>query len=331
VTEGANILETRSWNDNWLQVKVPLPFSLKWVNSYLLPGRDGYTLIDPGLHTPEAAVGWQTTLPRLGIAMGDIARIVLTHQHPDHYGLAGWFQERTGAPVWMSRVAHDYALRLWGPERSFSAELPSFYAKHGMPQELVQEIGPHLESFVPKVSPQPVVSYLPEAGLIEMGGMEWETIATSGHAEGHLCFYQRDRKFMLCGDQVLPDITPNVSFVPGEDGDPLRSFLDSLDLLAEYDVGLAFPGHRNPFTDFSGRISEIIGHHERRLAQIGGWLGEEKLTAYELCIRLFGNRLGGNIHNLRFAMSETLAHLVLLVREGKAVETASGQLTFYSA
>ncbi len=311
----------------WLQVKVPLPFSLRWVNSYLIREPDGYTVIDPGLHTPEAAALWERVLKERGIDWGMIRRVLLTHQHPDHYGLAGWFQQRSGAPVYMSRLAHGYAVRMWGEQRSMGAEWAALFAQHGLPGELLAQIEPHLESFVAQVSPQPQVSYLEPGGQVTLGGEAWELLHTPGHATGHLCLYQRQRRWMLCGDQVLPDITPNVSLIPGDtDSNPLRSFLTSLEYLLQYEVEQAFPGHRMPFTGFAQRIAELQRHHERRLEELEQWLVSEPQHAYALCIRMFGQRIGGNIHHLRFALSETLAHLRYLETEGRItrLETAEG-------
>ncbi|XEC96481.1 MBL fold metallo-hydrolase [Paenibacillus tarimensis] len=310
--------ESKQWPGGWIQVKVPLPFSLRWVNSYLIPGRDGVTLVDPGLHTPEASACWERVMAQYGIGMPDIRLILITHQHPDHYGLAGWFQQRTGAPVMMSRLSYAYTQRLWGNDRRFGESLVAMYAEHGMPQELLALIGPHLESFVERVSPQPEITFLELSGSIRFGDREWEIIHTPGHAEGHLCFYDRLCKTMLCGDQVLPDITPNISVVPDGDDNPLLTFLSSLKQLRKYEVEFAWPGHRDPFSGFSERIEEIIGHHERRLAAIRRWL-EEPLSAYEVFEKLFGQRVKGNVHNLRFAMSETLAHLYYLAGQGEAI------------
>lgn len=111
-------LHTVSWQEGWLQVKVPVPFSLKWVNSYLIPEEQGYTLIDPGLRTDEAIQVWDKVLQHHNLEWRNVTRIILTHQHPDHYGLAGYVQERSGAPVFISRRAHDYAIRLWGEKVS---------------------------------------------------------------------------------------------------------------------------------------------------------------------------------------------------------------------
>ncbi|RAP75629.1 MBL fold metallo-hydrolase [Paenibacillus montanisoli] len=307
------------WPGGIVQVKVPLPFSLKWVNSYLIPDENGYLLVDPGLHTADAVQAWDSALAAKSIRLGDIHTILLTHQHPDHYGLAGWFQERTDAPVYISERSYAYAQRLWGADQGadFARELTKLYAEHGMPQERLVEIGPHLTGFVEKVSPQPAVTFLEAGGSIDIGGTNWRMIDTPGHANGQLCFYEPVKKWMLCGDQVLPNITPNISVVPGEGHDQLQQFLDSLQELSGYEVELAFPGHRDPFTNFNERIGELAAHHERRLNQIEGMIQEGTHAGYTLCMRLFGERIAGNPHNLRFAMSETLAHLYHLERQGR--------------
>jgi glyoxylase-like metal-dependent hydrolase (beta-lactamase superfamily II) len=334
IEEGSRSTESAATlhEDGWIRVKVPLPFSLRYVNAYLIPGEEGYTLVDPGLRTSVAEEVWMETLRRHGIAMQDITRIILTHQHPDHYGLAGWFQVRTSAPVYMSERSHAYARRLWGEGRTFAADLTALYARHGMPKALLDTMEPHLESFVDKVEPQPSVTYIRGGDTLAFGGGEWEMIPADGHASGQLCFYQAAKRIMLCGDQVLPDITPNVSVVPGEPTDVLRQFLDSLEQLSKYDVRMAFPGHRDPFADWRGRIAELTAHHVRRLDQMADLL-VTPTTAYEVCTATFGQRIAGNAHNLRFAMSETLAHLEHLVLEGRAVlmdkEAADGIAAAY--
>lgn len=320
----AGATETTVWSYGLIQVKVPLPFSLKWVNSYLLPDVNGYTLIDPGLHTAEALEKWHSALAEHQIAFRDIHTIVLTHQHPDHYGLAGWFQQQTGAPVLISPKSYAYAVKMWGEHRTFASELVPLYREQGMPEELLAGMPPHLESFVERVSPQPQVTFIEAGGTLRMGGVEWQLIDAPGHASGQLCFYSPERRWMICGDQVLPQITPNVSVVPGDEGGELELFLGSLAALSNYEVELAFPGHRDPFTGFRARIGELHKHHERRLDMITELVKEQACTGFALCERLFGARISGNPHNLRFAMSETLAHLFHLVKRN-AVTGSRGQ------
>lgn len=324
-------VHSASWQEGWLQVKVPVPFSLKWVNSYLIPEQQGYTLIDPGLRTDEAINVWAAVLQRHGLQWKDITRIVLTHQHPDHYGLAGYVQEKSGAPVFMTRGAYAYAVNLWGEGSVFSQQLQSLYAEHGMPATLREAIAENLETFVSMVSPQPEVTYFEAGSHMMLGGLSWLLIDAPGHANGQLCFYQKERQWMICGDQVLPDISPNVSFVPGEEGNPLEAFLISLHELSQYEVKLAFPGHRDPFTDFQGRIAELQQHHEYRLDKMAAMLAEEPRTAYGMCEALFGSRLNGNAHQMRFAMSETLAHLVYLERKARIASILVDGVYQYSA
>ncbi|MBH5317217.1 MBL fold metallo-hydrolase [Paenibacillus sp. GSMTC-2017] len=318
--------------NGWIQVKIPLPFSLRWVNSYIIPEDNGFTVIDPGLRTDEAIQLWDDVLEHFKIEWGQITRIVLTHQHPDHYGLAGYIQQKSGCPVYMSQRSHHYALRLWGTKSDYPAALRELYLEHGMPSELMNAIEDNLLSFIEKVSPQPIVSYIEAGSTLVLGGVSWELIDAPGHAYGALCFYQREWGWMICGDQVLPHITPNVSVVPGEERDPLAAFLNSLEELKTYEVKFALPGHRDPFTDFQGRIAELQGHHERRLKGMVEQLSEQPRSAFQLCESLFGIRLRDNPHNLRFAMSETLAHLFYLEERGLVrVEVRDGEVVFFAS
>lgn len=321
--EDSREIETTEWEGGWLQVKVPLPFSLRWVNSYVLPEPDGYTVIDPGLRTEEAIAAWESVMERRRISFHDIRRIVLTHQHPDHYGLAGYFQQRSGAPVYMTREAFAYTQRLWGEEGASSEELSALFRKHGMPGELADAIDRDFASFYKRVTPHPEVTFIEAGERMKFGGLEWELIGAGGHALGQVLFYSREKEVILCGDQVMPRITPNVGVVPGEDDDPLSTFLDSLSELGRLRVKLAFPGHRDPFAGFAERTEELRLHHERRLADMLEQLTQPR-TGFELCELHFGERLRSNPHNLRFAMAETLAHLYYLERRGRAERALSG-------
>ncbi|AZN40246.1 MBL fold metallo-hydrolase [Paenibacillus albus] len=326
-------LVSKRWSCGVIQVKVPLPFSLKYVNSYLLQDERGFVVVDPGLHTPEALQAWQETLDEHGISIREIHTIVLTHQHPDHYGLAGWFQEQTGgAPVYISEASYAYTQRLWGSDAgaAFAADLTQLYEVHGMPQQVLEEIAPHLNSFIAKVSPQPKVTFIEAGQTIEMGGFTWQTIDVPGHAKGQLCFYAASEKLMLCGDQVLPDITPNISVVPGDGEDQLQQFLDSLEQIRSLEVELAFPGHRDPFTNYKERIEQLIAHHERRLTHMYSLIQSGANTGYTLCMQLFGERIAGNTHNLRFAMSETLAHMFHLEKHGRIERSSQDGKVYFT-
>lgn len=168
------------------------------------------------------------------------------------------------------------------------------------------------------MTPAPEVDFIREGEAVVMGGRCWLPLESAGHAPGHLSFYDPERKLMFCGDAVLPQISPNISFLPGSDPQPLQSFLTSLERFASYEVRIAFPGHRHPFEHFPERVHMLLEHHEERLARIEGLLRPRPQTGFEVCAALFGTDLG--IHQMRFAMAETLAHLVELVRRGRARE-----------
>lgn len=301
------------------QAKMPLPFPLRWVNSYIVRGADGYTIIDPGLRTPETEEAWEQAMAELRFAPSDVEKIVLTHHHPDHYGMAGWWQERSGAPVLLSPSGRQQANLLWGAGQPMTQRLLDLFRLHGMDERTLEAMREHMDGFVPHVSPQPEVTELADGETVRLGDRDYIAIATPGHAEGHLCLLHEASGEMFCGDHVLPQITPNVSYLPGIDEDPLGSYLDSLKQVARLPVAMAYPGHREPFANFGGRALEIVAHHEARLARMTELL-REPMTAYGLCRALFGERL--SIHQLRFALAETIAHVVCLIRRGDVAESA---------
>ncbi|TXK84677.1 MBL fold metallo-hydrolase [Paenibacillus sp. N3.4] len=299
--------------DQIAQVKVPLPFPLRWVNAYLIQGSNGYTVIDPGLRTADAEALWLKVLQERGIEFRHVEQIVLTHHHPDHYGMAGWFQERTGAPVLLSETGLRQVQLLWGPEQPMSALLLELFAQHGFPQAGLEEMTKHMVSFVEMVSPQPEVTLLRE-GPVRLGDRVYEAMETPGHAAGHLIFYDAEAEVVFCGDHVLPQISPNVSFLPQVEENPLGAYLASLQEISRLPVKMAYPGHREPWSSFGARADELVRHHQERLALMESQLSTP-LSAYEVCHATFGDRL--SIHQMRFALSETIAHLVLLEDEGR--------------
>lgn len=311
------------------RIRIPLPFPLRWVNSYIIRGSDGFTLIDPGLHTTEAEQVWEKSLERLGIRYEDIERIVLTHHHPDHYGLAGWMQERSGADVWLSEEGIQQVEAMWKGSFPLNEQIEQLFLRHGMDDAALDKLSVHMESFVPQVTPHPVrLNKLNRKEPFLIGNRKCRIIDTPGHAYGHACFYEETAKEMFCGDHVLPRISPNISFIPGTDDNPLQSYLTSLEEIAAYDVSFAFPGHRDPFEAFAERTAALRLHHEQRLEQMTVHL-RKPLSVYGLCRTVFGDSL--TIHQLRFAMAETLAHVIYLHRDGRIDEREEDGMLKYQS
>jgi glyoxylase-like metal-dependent hydrolase (beta-lactamase superfamily II) len=313
------------------QVRVPLPFPLRWVNAYLLQDRQGFTLIDPGLRTEEAIRSWGEALQAIGVSYTDIKQIVLTHHHPDHIGLAGTMQQLSGAPVYLSPAGMQQAQYLWGPQREATEEVAGLFVRHGMDEATEQLMLAHMESFLPQVLPLPATTPLKDGDIIVMGDRSFQAIHAPGHAYGQMMLFHEPSGDLFCGDHVLPKITPNVSLLPRYDQNPLDSFLRSLADIASLPVSRVFPGHRDPFTNLSERCNQIIQHHEERLASMLDKL-DKPATGFEMCRALFGQSL--SIHQLRFALAETLAHLVYLSERGslqEEIQIVSGkEVTCYS-
>ncbi|MEX2415701.1 MAG: MBL fold metallo-hydrolase [Paenibacillaceae bacterium] len=319
-----NLVDQRT--EHIFQVKIPLPFPLRWVNAYVVKGFEGYTVIDPGIHTTDAIASWLEALRLMNMNFSDIEQIVLTHHHPDHYGLAGWLQQESGAQVWMSEAGKRQVDYLWGAYRSGTMDLHALFMLHGMESQVGDTLLEHMEGFIELVSPQPEVNLIQDNKLFLLGDQYYQPIHTPGHAYGHLIFYQEASGVVFCGDHVLPQITPNIGLLPGIDDNPLHSFLNSLEIISGLYVTNAYPGHRDPFAGFTQRCHEIIAHHHDRLDRLVVMVDEPR-SAYELCLKFFGTKL--SIHQLRFAMVETLAHLAYLRESGRLVEMLRDNTIYY--
>lgn len=307
--------ELTTWQHGITQVKISMSYPLRWVNSYVLQSPSGVAIIDPGPRSRETEEEWSRALQGMGLTILDVSEVLLTHHHPDHYGLAGWIQSQSGCRVYMSQRAYEETLLTWGSDATLNRELSSWFKQHGLPAPLVDQIEEHLAVFWAQVLPQPEVTLLQDGIACDFGGRSWIPIETGGHAPGHISLYDQELGIMVCGDAVLPQISPNVSLIPGSDPDPLHTFLQGLHKLRQYEPRLVFPGHRNPFTTFHKRIDDLLSHHEERLVKVEKLLVGLPRSGYDICMALFGSKL--TIHQMRFAMCEALAHIQELVRRGK--------------
>ncbi|MHA0857029.1 MBL fold metallo-hydrolase [Paenibacillus sp. CMAA1364] len=313
--QAVTIPEITIWNQEIIQVRISMSYPLRWVNSYVLPCAKGIAIIDPGPRTQGSVEEWKLVLAQLGYVLQDVKQIFVTHHHPDHYGLAGWFQSEVGCPVYMSQRAYEESLLMWGNASTINEDLIHHLTQHGLSHAWTVQMEQHLLDFLPQVSPMPEVTWVEHGSYITLGKYNWFIIESGGHAPGHLSLYNKEAGFMICGDAVLPRISPNVSLIPGSDPNPLYTFITSLEQFKNYEVGQAFPGHRHPFTYFHQRIGELLQHHEERLLRIYNELLECPQSGFSLCNILFGQDI--SIHQMRFAMCEVLAHTQELIRRGK--------------
>lgn len=303
--------------DDIVQVRIPLPYKLNSVNCYLLRGAGGWTLLDTGLNTAPARAQWQAAMKALDMKPKDIEKIVLTHMHPDHFGLAGWWQRAADrpAPVFLPEREKPQAQVFY--RRANTPLYHQWMLDCGLEKATVDSIESALQSTRDLTHPHPTrQESLREGETVRLGARDCRGIHAPGHSDGQLIFYHEEERLMFCGDHVLMKITPNIGSWPHTQPDPLGRFLASLKELQALDVRLALPGHKWLITDWRGRIEELIAHHHQRLQQTLEAIEGGAHSVYDISARIFPlDRL--TAHEWRFAMAETLAHLNALRERGQ--------------
>jgi glyoxylase-like metal-dependent hydrolase (beta-lactamase superfamily II) len=312
----------------WL--RMPLPISLDHINLWLLEEPGGYALVDTGMATAAARAIWDQ-LANTVLAHRPLTRILLTHLHPDHVGLAAWLQRRFGVPVWSTRATLDQLrMLLIEPSAQTLAERMAFFAGHGV--EPIDEMAASLGSkgYREAVDGVPAEGRLiVDEEVTQIGSREWRWLETGGHAHGHLCVYAaQPRPVLIAGDQVLPTISPNIGLTPlTPDPNPLATYLQSLERLAGLDATtLVLPSHGRPYVGLAARATEIREHHERQFAKLLAACGTP-LTAFQ-CLPFLYRRQQRGFH-LFLAMGEALAHLEYLAISGQFARRIQNGVTRY--
>ncbi len=310
------------------RIAIPVPFALKWVNCYLLRDGDGWVLVDTGLNYPTGVDTWKQFFAQTDIVPRDIRTIIITHFHPDHYGAAGMLQSWTGARVLMSETDHHTAGMAWNPVMAREDIRLQYLIGHGVPRPTASAILESMAMRIDWVKPEPQIdNFLKHGDEIAMGGGRWSVLVTPGHTDGHLCFYEPDRRLLLSGDHLLPHITSNISLWPGRSPNPLLDYLQSLAAIKGMPVHLVLPSHGPVFQTFTERISAMQEHHHQRLMAAVAAVNPGGTTAFEAMGRIFGSDL--SLSDTRFAIAETLAHLEYLVMEGRLVKEVGETVLYF--
>jgi glyoxylase-like metal-dependent hydrolase (beta-lactamase superfamily II) len=306
---------------HWL--RMPLPFALDHINLWLLADGDGWTIVDCGLATPVTQELWQRIFAE-ALDGKKVTRVIVTHFHPDHIGLAGWLTERWQIALWITETEWLWA-RMMGADHddaAFGADQVPFYRRAGLDETTVQAFAARGNQYAKRVGPVPRGFHRIADGMtIEIGGRDWHVVIGRGHAPEHACLYCPALDIFIAGDQVLPKISPNISVWPNEsDGNPLARYLDSLETLRRRvpaDV-LVLPSHNLPFYGLDTRIDQLAAHHAARLAEIEIACATPHSTM-EIVPLLFRRKL--DAQQLGFAIGEALAHLHYLTAAGKLVRS----------
>lgn len=305
------------------QVRLPMG-NPAWMNSYLIPDGDGYTLVDPGFNTPAVIALWERVSAELGFRFQQIRNILVTHHHPDHYGLAGWFQQQSGAPVYVSTIAKQQIEALWGEGRPLVAFFLETYRRNGLPQPIYDELALQLHNNLQQVLPQAQLSILDEGESIAIGDTVFEVLHVPGHAAGHNAFYSREWRVIFVGDQVMPDSLPDTCYVSDAyDPSPIHSYLASLDKLAPYEVELAFPGHHQPFAHFRERLEQLKQLNSERQQKVEAQFADGQWkTAYEVYFGAFEPVPA--LMQKRFHFTETLSRVRYALARGLIEQSEQG-------
>ena len=299
------------------RITTPLPTRPGHVHSYLLPGEEGWTLVDTGIGLPDAAATWAAALDG-----AEVARVLVTHFHPDHVGAAADVAELTGAPVYQGELDYAQCELVWGNDE-WPERIAEWFLIHGVPSEITEELIGSGQSY------RPFIRYQPDPELVAEGDRldGWELVAAPGHADGQMCLLKDG--VLVSADHLLPRISPTVGLWPESRPDPLGDFLDSLERTIELAPTIALPGHGDPIADPVGRARELIEHHRERLEFTEAALTEIPRTGYEVSFDLFGAEL--KPASRRFAVAETLSHLERLVLEERAERREDVGLVAYTA
>jgi glyoxylase-like metal-dependent hydrolase (beta-lactamase superfamily II) len=317
------------------QLKLPMSDSpLRHLNCYLIEGKDGWLMLDTGWHTPDTFNTLETGLRDLGLDVADIATIVVTHIHPDHFGLAGKIKHLSPrTQLLMHRWESDLIESRYINFANLRDKIGAMLQRHGVPllnMSALQSASMPALQFVTVTFPDDV---LYGGEIINTGVYNLEVIWTPGHSPGHICLYEPQNKLLFSGDHILPSITPNVSYHVQSGDNPLGDYLYSLQKLRNLPVDKVLPAHEHIFSNLQGRIQEIVDHHNRRKGEIQQAIAKEPHNAYEISSKITWD-IGLTWEQFpdlqkRFAVMETIAHLECMRWEGIVRRTVKGNSILY--
>lgn len=306
----------------WL--RMALPFKLDHINLWLLEDGDGWTIVDTGICRDDVKEAWEKVFATV-FQGRPLKRVIVTHFHPDHMGLAGWLTEKFGVRMWAPQGEWAFARMLsLESDASFDEVNRPFYRMAGFTGERLAAMEGRGNPYPSRVSTIPnTYRRIRDGESIDINGRTWRVIVGTGHSPEHACLVCDDPRVMISGDQILPKISPNVSVWPTEpDGDPLRMFLEGLPRFKSVAADtLVLPSHNWVFTGLHERLDELAHHHDDRLDDTVAACAEPA-TAVDVLNRLFKRELDS--HQLFFAIGESLAHLHYLMGQGRITRERDG-------
>lgn len=304
---------------HWL--RMPVAFAPWHVNLWALEDEDAdgpcWTLVDAGFPDDGTRANWLAALAG-DLAGRPVRRILITHCHPDHFGLGQWLAGQTGARIWMSLGEFMTAQAWFGTvPASDNALMADFFIRHGLPAEQSEAMRNEGNRYRRVVGEVPVaIRRILPGEVLRIGDDDWTAVVGYGHSPEHLSFHRADDPVLIAGDMLLPRISPNTPTLAFEpETDAVGHYLDSIEGFRTLDADtLVLPAHGDPYRGVHARIDALQAHHAERLAQIVA-LCARPTTAADLLPSLFKRALDS--FQTRFAMGEVIAHLNHLGRTGR--------------
>lgn len=301
-----------------LWMRLSMPIALNHINVYAVEDGEGWVLIDTGLNIRDSRDRWEALLAG-PLAGRPVTRVICTHMHPDHIGLAGWLCERTGAQLVMTRVEYATARMLLADTGQPAPESgAAYYRAAGWDADQVDTYRREYGQFGRAVSPMPVgYVRMREGDRLSIGGQDWRVVVGEGHSPEHACLWREADGVVLGGDQILPRISSNVSVWPTEpEADPLGDWLKSLERMKTVfpDEVLVLPSHGEPFHGVQARLDALIRGHRTALKRLERTLMTPK-RAVDVFSALFARPVGDGVRGM--ATGEAIAHLNYLLHRGR--------------
>jgi glyoxylase-like metal-dependent hydrolase (beta-lactamase superfamily II) len=320
-------------------IKIPAPGGVSWyTNVYVIEGDNGHILVDSGWDSQESLWALQEGIKAENLKLQDIKKLVITHMHPDHYGLSSKIKQICGAQVAIHKIDAGFIFPRYKDFADLIKKTEEILRQNGVPQDELSQLKEASLWMRKYVTPDSPDVMLEDGNMISNGSFILEVLWTPGHSPGHICLYEPEKKFILTGDHVLYDTTPHVGFNPQSGDNPLDDYISSLKKLERLKVSFILPGHGPMFNALGLRIEKILQHHEARKRAIMQALRNGLKTAYEIAQQIpwMTDQGGTAFKNLavwdkRMAVSETIAHLKLLKEENKVSNVDMDGASLYLA
>jgi glyoxylase-like metal-dependent hydrolase (beta-lactamase superfamily II) len=298
--------------DGVFELRLPIPFEDGLVNVFLFADGDHVDLLDCGMNSEESLALIHAGLDELGGRR--LRKLVVTHIHPDHYGAAGVLAGPGAADLYLHRLEVPLVNPRYVELEHLVEEVRRYLLVNGVPDGEAEVLSNSQRALSQVVAPAEPAVQLDGAETLTLGRTELRVEWTPGHSPGHVCLYAEEGGLLFAGDHMLPDLSPNIGLHPQSTPDPLHEYLDGLRRMAALKPRLILPAHGRPFTDAAGRVEILTAHHRRRLDRIREIVAEGELTAWEVALKLWGER--SNLYEKRLALQEGLAHLQALAVDG---------------